>query len=292
MFIVLGATGHVGSAVAGTLLEAGERVTVVTRSAEKAARWRSEGAEAAVVDVRDADALRAVFRTGTRAFLVNPPADTAGDTDAAERATGASIARAVQGSGLEKIVAQSTYGAHDGGACGDLTTLHAFEDALLRTAIPTTVLRAAYYMSNWDGLVDAAREGSLPTLFPADFTLPMVAQCDLGRVAARLLREPAERGGIHHVEGPERYTPQDAADAFAAALGRPVTLAVTPEDGWQDAFRDLGFSSAAAASYACMTAATVDGAHLFPAEPERGVVTLDAHIRAVCEAKRGVAQTA
>ena len=35
MYIILGATGHVGSAVAETLLGRGEAVTVVTRDAEK-----------------------------------------------------------------------------------------------------------------------------------------------------------------------------------------------------------------------------------------------------------------
>jgi uncharacterized protein YbjT (DUF2867 family) len=43
MFVVLGATGHVGSAVAETLLEAGEPVTVVVHAAEKAAAWRARG---------------------------------------------------------------------------------------------------------------------------------------------------------------------------------------------------------------------------------------------------------
>jgi NAD(P)-dependent dehydrogenase (short-subunit alcohol dehydrogenase family) len=74
VLIVLGATGHVGSAVTNALLAAGERVTVVTRDEAKADAWIARGAEAAVVDVGRADALRAVFRQGKRAFLLNPPA--------------------------------------------------------------------------------------------------------------------------------------------------------------------------------------------------------------------------
>jgi uncharacterized protein YbjT (DUF2867 family) len=63
-YVVLGATGHVGSAVADGLLKSGVPVTVGTRDEEKASSWRSRGADAAVVDVKDSDALREVFRKG------------------------------------------------------------------------------------------------------------------------------------------------------------------------------------------------------------------------------------
>ena len=119
----------------------------------------------AVCDIRDTDALRDVFRTGRRAFLLNPPADPSTDTDAEERATVASIVAALDGSGLEKVVAQSTYGARPGERCGDLTVLYELEQAL---AIPASVLRAAYYMTNWDAVLPTMRnESVLPTLFPA-----------------------------------------------------------------------------------------------------------------------------
>jgi uncharacterized protein YbjT (DUF2867 family) len=74
MFIVIGANGHVGSAVVSTLLDAGRPVTAVLHSSENDADWRNRGAQTAVVDVHNTHDLRAVFRTGTRAFLLNPNA--------------------------------------------------------------------------------------------------------------------------------------------------------------------------------------------------------------------------
>ncbi|WP_271506951.1 NAD(P)H-binding protein [Bradyrhizobium sp. CCBAU 11357] len=108
MFIVIGANGRVGSAVASTLLNAGRPVTAVLHSSNNEADWRKRGAQTVVVDVRNTDALRAVFRTGTRAFLLNPNADVSADTDREEHATVRSIVAAVDGSGLEKVVAAST----------------------------------------------------------------------------------------------------------------------------------------------------------------------------------------
>jgi uncharacterized protein YbjT (DUF2867 family) len=281
MYIVLGSTGHVGSEVVAALLTAGCPVTAVTRSKDRAAAWRTKGADAAVVDVSDGDGLRRVLQTGRRAFLLNPPADPSTDTDREERFTASAIVNALDGSGLEKVVVQSTYGAQPGEAVGDLSVLYELEQAVAALPTPSSVLRAGFYMSNWDTVLDAARAGSLPTMYPAQLKLPMAAPADLGQVAARLLQAPVDECGIHYVEGPERYSSQDAADAFADALGRPVEVAVTPREEWEAAYRKLGFSGPAAAAYTRMTAVAVDGDYDMPGEPERGKVTLQNYVRAL-----------
>ena len=294
MHIILGATGHVGSAVADTLLGQGEPVTAVTRDARRADAPARRGAAVAALDVRDADTLRAVLRRGRRAFLLMPPADPTGDTVAEERRTVAAIARAVDGAGLERAVVLSTYGAQPGEALGDLGVLHELERAVAATGVPTRVLRAAYYMSNWDAALPTARDqGVVHTLLTPDFPLPMVAPRDVGRIAARLLVDGTAHGGasralgahahedVHHVEGPMPYTAADVARAFAEALGRDVRAVQTPRARWTDAFRALGFSPTAAASYTRMTEVTLDGAYERPAAPERGGTTLVEYVAAL-----------
>ncbi len=279
MHIILGGTGHVGAATANALIDRCESVTIVTHDPAKRAAWEARGAAVAVVDARDVDALRGVFQQGRRLYLVNPPADPATDTDVEERRTVIAILAALQGSGLEKIVAASTYGAQPGERCGDLTILYGLEQALHDQPIPVTMLRAAYYMSNWDASLATARdEGVVHTLFPADFSLPMVAPHDIGQVAARLLMEPAARTGLHNVEGPDRYTPDDVAAAFAAALGRPVKAVATQRAAWEAAFRAQGFSAPAAASYTRMTAVTVDADYPLPDAPIRGATSLQDYV--------------
>jgi uncharacterized protein YbjT (DUF2867 family) len=274
VFVIVGGTGRVGSATAEALLAQGQPVTFIARNASRTGRWRERGAQVAVADVRDVDALRSVFRRGRRAFLLNPPADPSSDTDQEERATVRCLLAALDGSGLEQVVALSTYGARPGERCGDLTVLHGLEEGLRAQPIPALILRAAYMMSNWDGALEAARtHGVLPSMLPRDLRLPMVAPRDLGAAAARLLLESASATNIHHVEGPERYTPGDVASAFAQALNRPVAVEVTPRERWEEAFRGLGFSEQAARSYARMTEVTVDEAML-PASFIRGSTSL------------------
>ena len=282
MYIILGATGHVGSAVADVLLKQGQDVTVVTHDEVKGQPWARRGAKIAVADIRHPDALRAVFRAGKRAFLLNPPAAPDTDTDLVERGTVRNILDALEGSGLEQVVAQSTYGAQSGERLGDLSTLHDLEAGLQAQAIPFAIIRAAYYFSNWDALLTPVREsGALPTMFPADLKLPMVATEDLGLVAARLLRESAERNSVVYVEGPERYSANDVAKTFAKVLQREVEVAETPRDQWERAYRKIGFSEAAAHSYARMTAITSDGDYDMPQDPIQGTISLQEHVASV-----------
>lgn len=279
MHIILGADGHVGSAVAHALLNQKQPVTVVLHHAKHEQNWRDQGAQVAVADVHDVAALRQIFRQGQRLFLLNPPAPPATDTVTEERKTVAAMLAAIEGAGLEKIVAQSTYGAQPAERAGDLGVLYEMEQQLAAQPVSTTILRAAYYMSNWDSALPTAQEqGEVHTFYPVDFRLPMVAPHDIGQVAARLLTKPVARTGLYYVEGPATYSPAEVAAAFAAALGRPVVAVETPREQWQPALQNMGFSEKAAESFAKMTALTLAGEGPKPEAPEHGTTTLQQYV--------------
>lgn len=282
MYIVMGGTGHVGSATAEDLLRRGEPVAIVTSNASHAVGWQEQGVEIIEADVEDVASLRAAFQRGRRAFLLNPPADTSGDTDVIERHTVANILAALEGSGLEKVVAESTGGAQPGNRLGDLNVLWELEEGLRQQPIPAAINRAAYYMSNWDGLVDTVRTtGILPVMFAADLPIPMAASYDLGEAAAERLLSPLDDVGVRYVEGPERYTTADVAQAFATVLGQRVKLEITPRDQWLAAYKAMGFSKEAADSYTRMTEASVDSGFDLPDDPTRGSTSLLEYISAL-----------
>ncbi|MDX0426761.1 NmrA family NAD(P)-binding protein [Sinorhizobium medicae] len=290
MHIIMGGTGHVGSATAANLLKRGEAVAILTRHADRAGEWRARGAEIIEANAEDVPSLCAAFRRGRRAFLLNPPADTTKDTDTVERRTAANILAALEGSGLEKVVAASTGGAQPGNRIGDLNVLWELEEGLRRQSIPAAINRGAYYMSNWDGLLDVVRrDGVLPTMFPEDTVIPMVAPRDLGEAAAERLLSSVNDVGVWYVEGPERYSPRDVARAFSLALDQPVRLAITPRDQWKQAFLCLGFSEPAAASYTRMTEVSVDSGFDLTDDPWCGSTSLDSYIRELV-ARSGTAE--
>jgi uncharacterized protein YbjT (DUF2867 family) len=283
MHIVLGATGHIGSELARLLLARGEPVTVVSRSEDKLQALRSQGAVTVRADVKDVEALRAVFRRGRRVYLLNPPAPPSTDIDREERVTIQAMLEALEGLDLERIVAASTYGAQPDEHLGDLGALHELEQGLSRQGVPACIVRGSYYFTNWDmALQGAAQQGVLQSFFPADFRLPMVAPRDLAEVAARLMTAPEVHPGIVHVEGPRRYSPSDVAAACARALGRPVTVETVPRARWRDTYLGFGFSPSAAESYTRMTAVTVDGSFPDPDKVLRGRTSLEDYVAERC----------
>lgn len=293
MYIIMGGTGHVGSATAEALLARGEDVTILTRNAERAGRWQDFGAKVLEADIEDIESLRAAFRRGQRALILNLPAEVHTDTATVERTRVARILSALDGSGLEKVVAISTGGAQPGERLGDLNVLWELEEGLRRQAIPAAIHRGAYYMSNWDGMLEPVRAtGKLPSMFDPKLAIPMVAPRDLGEIAAERLLSPLADAEVRYIEGPRRYTPDDVAQAFAKALRREVTVAVTPRAEWRSAFRRLGFSEAAADSYARMTEVSVDSGFDMPEGALRGTTSLDAYIQDVVDVARGVPSTA
>src|SRR5262249_24549728 len=111
--------------------------------------------------------------------------------------------------------------------------------------LPVTFLRPAWFMENalWD--VPSERDnGVVPSfLQPANKPFPMVATKDVGRVAARLIREAWTGTRIVELEGPVRVSPNDLARAFASVLQRPVQVEVVPHASWEALFRAQGMKN-------------------------------------------------
>lgn len=281
MYVVLGATGHIGSHVVKELTNLGSKVIAIARTKDKASALSDARlVEGVAVDIGDAGALCSVLKRGERAFLLNPPADPASDTDAEELRTARSIARALEGSNLAKVVVASTYGAQQGDAIGDLSVLWEFERLVEKTGVPTATNRGAYYFANFDQMVEPAKQGVLPAPFPRDFALPMVSPIDLAKAAVARLTSPSDDTGVRFVEGPRRYTMGEVAEAFSRTLGRTVEVQQIPREEIEDSFKSLGFSDPAARAYRRMTEATLDGPEM-PAEFTPGKVTLEEHIAAL-----------
>ncbi len=221
MFIVLGATGHVGSAVAANLLERKKPVTVLTHDTGKESYWKQKGATVNIVDVLDTNALRTAFSKGTSLFLLNPPGDPSKDNIKIEEDNLHSIITALLDSPIKQVVAESTYGAQPGARIGDLGVLFEMEFALQSSGIYHKVIRGAYYMSNWDASLKSAREeGVVHTLYPVDFKLPMVAPRDIGELATEVLLGEDGTEEVQFIEGPQHYSAIDVAAAFSKLLGK------------------------------------------------------------------------
>jgi uncharacterized protein YbjT (DUF2867 family) len=287
MYIVLGATGNIGSALTKLLVNKGKKVIAISHNKEHIDKIERMEAQPAVVNVLDTEKLTALFKTGKRLFFLNPPGDITQNASEQEHKTVASIVQAIKNSDLEKIVAESTYGAQPGKNLGDLDVLYNMEQSLARLDNMVVIIRGAYYMSNWDMAMETAKtEGRIYSLFPPDFSLPMVAPADIAQLAATLLIQDDKGSNPNYITGPQDYSPHDVAAAFADALRTPVQAVQVKPDEWLSFLMKLGFSKESANSMANMTKVTLAQDFERPESPSFGKTTLHQYITALVEDRR------
>ena len=242
MYAVTGITGQVGSATAQALLDAGHAVRAVVRSVEKGKPWADKGCEIVVADLGNVAALTEAFSGVEGVFLMTPPNFDPEPGFPATHANLAVILAAVQAARPSKLVFLSTVGAQVEEP--NLLNNSKITEAGLRTlSLPVAFLRAGWFMENasWD--VAAAKTGTIQGfLQPLDHPIPMVATADIGRTAAALLGETWTGTRIVELEGPRRYSANDIAAGFAAALGHPVATQPVPRETWEPLFRSQGMA--------------------------------------------------
>ncbi len=218
-------------------------------SEEKGAELAAKGAELAIVDLEDADSIAAGLEGAEAAYLLLPPAMAADDYLATEAGRAERLVAAAEQVGLKHVVILSSIGAHQPEGTGVIRALHDFEQRVEASGIPHTFVRAAYFQENWDGMLPvAAQDGVLPQMLgDAERAIPMVATKDIGRTAAKALLEGPK--GVIELEGPERYSPADAAAAAGELLGKDVTTVDVPFEAQEAQLRSFGISANVAALF-------------------------------------------
>jgi NAD(P)H dehydrogenase (quinone) len=180
MYAIMGITGRVGGAIAENLLAQGEKIRAIVRNPEKAARLKDRGAEIAVADVDDPDALASAFEGTDGVFLMVPPnfAPAPGFPEA--RKTLASYRTALAKALPKKAVYLSSIGAEQTSGLGLITGSHLLEQTLGDLPIAHAFLRAGWFMENhaWD-VTTAQSEGKIfSNLYPLDSKFSLVATAD------------------------------------------------------------------------------------------------------------------
>ena len=239
---VMGITGQVGGAAARALLQAGKRVRGIVRDKAKASAWERQGVELAEADWSDAGALEAAFRGTEGAFVMVPPYFAPAPGYPEVTAVARAVRRALDAVRLPRVVAVSSVGAHRSHGLGIITQCRIFEETLAGLASPHAFLRAAWFMDNFQWDVPPAREkGEIASfLAPLDRKHPMVGSPDIGVLIARTLGQDWTGRRVLELEGPARYSPNDAAEAFSQALSRPVTAKVVARERWAALFEAQG----------------------------------------------------
>lgn len=262
LFAIAGVTGNTGSVVADLLLAQGHQVRVIVRDAAKGEAWAARGAQVAVADVSDAEAIATALRAVDGAWLLLPPNLASGDFRGWQAQAGRALIQAVAQAAPPHVVLLSSIGAQLESGTGPIAGLHPVEQGL--AALPRTgvsLLRAAYFMENLRGSLGMLEQDLFPTFTGKDLAIPMIATRDIGEVGAGLLLEgPPAPGAPRIVElGAPPQSPAEVARALSTILGRTINVAEAPVQAMAGALTGMGFPPDIAALYQEMSEAMIAG---------------------------------
>lgn len=260
MDIILGATGQIGSMLVDNLIKRGQSVRAIVRNGSKAEGLRSKGIEVSIADYFDVEALKKAFQGGSSAFLLTPENPESQDFISETKTILNNYREAILASGITKIVGLSSNGAQHESGTGNLMASYMLEHVFSDLGIEQVFVRPSYYFSNWLGYLELVKEhGILPTFFPPEMKVPMIAPSDVAEFLSEVIvcKIPKER--IYEITGPHAYSSLDIAKIFGEVLNRNVILQQVLPEEWESTLIQAGFSKNGAKNLALMTKAVIEG---------------------------------
>ena len=253
MYVILGATGYIGSEIANKLLAKGEKVRAVARNAEKLRLLANKGAETFSADVNDTDSLLTPLAGARAAFLMIPPSMTSPDYREDQERMGESIAAAVEKSKLQYAVNLSSIGAQVSFGTGPIAGLHRFEQKLNGIgALNVLHLRPAYFMeNNLAAISTIQRMGIFAGALQPDLMIPMIATRDVGAYAANhLLTLDFTGQQTHELLGERNLSMNGVAAIIGRAIDKPdLRYLQLPYDQLDQALTNMGIPPKSAALF-------------------------------------------
>jgi uncharacterized protein YbjT (DUF2867 family) len=232
--LVTGATGSISSLAIPQLLAAGAKVRTLVRNAYQAKGLAERGVQTVVGDFDNPAQLQKAFDGVPAAFLLT----AAGDRADAQARNAIAAARKV---GNTYIVRLSVIKAGPDAPTANTRNHGQTEQDLKDSGLPVAILRPHYFMQNIFGSAQTIAAEGVFYQGMGDGRLAMIDVRDIADCAAKVLLDQGHAGKIYTLTGPESITWHKAAEAFTAALGRPVRYVPIPPEGVADAIRKMGW---------------------------------------------------
>jgi len=223
MYVITGATGHIGKVITRKLLSNGQKVRVVGRTEATLKPFMDKGAEAFVGSADDAGFLKKAFAGATAVFTMIPPDVTTPDIFAFDDRFTEAYATALSHSTVKYVVDLSSIGGELSQGTGPIAGLHHKEEKLKGLGMNLLILRPGFFMENFFFNIPMIKSmGINGSSLKADTPIPMIATQDIGEFAADALLQLKFTGNsIQNLVGPRNVTPAEATRVLGAAIGKP-----------------------------------------------------------------------
>ncbi|HZB41432.1 MAG TPA: SDR family oxidoreductase [Ilumatobacter sp.] len=229
--LVLGATGYVGGRVVSELLEAGNRVSVLTRSTGRAERYEwSNRVQAFTGDVLEPETLAPALEGCDAAYYLVHSIGTGGDFAATEATAARNVTDAADAAGLRRIVYLGGMGSGDG-LSEHLASRHRVGEILASGRTATTELRAAVIIGS--GSISFEMLRYLTEVLPAMVTprwvrtkCQPIAISDVLHYLTAVLDDPESVDRVLEIGGPDVVTYAEMMQTYAEVAGLPRRIIV------------------------------------------------------------------
>lgn len=231
MYIITGASGNTGKRIAKNLLQANQKVTVVSRNVEHIQELINLGATPAIGDLQDVAFITALLKDATAAYLLIPPNFQSTDFRKYQFDTADALALAVENSGIKNVVALSSVGAHLEGNSGVILGLHYFEQKLKNiNNLNTLAIRAGFFMQNFFGNIQIIKHMNIHGGFPIheDVAFGMIHTNDISDYASKRMLDLDFNGFNHqNLVGQRALSFKEVTTVLGNSIGKPELPWVT-----------------------------------------------------------------
>ena len=238
-------TGHVSSAVARHLVDAGATVVLLARDAGKLTALTDRGATVHEGSLEDEAYVVRSTQGADALFWVTPSNVVADDFRAFQNQVGRAGAAAVRTNGISRVVNLSSVGAEAASGHGPVNGLHDVEALLNAVTTHITHLRPTFFFENFLMELGSIKDaGAVFMPIAGTAVLAMIATRDIARVAADRLLDSAWTGtSIRELLGPADLSFDEVAASLSKGLGRQVAHTRIPEEQTRQVMLEMGLSS-------------------------------------------------
>lgn len=239
MYLITGVTGHLGNAAAEAFLQqkGASKLTVLSRSHEKAKSWAERGVGVKIGDYNDYNSLVNAFK-GVEKLLFVSSNDLENRDSHHQNVIAAAKAAKVNHVIFTSFQYQST--AEDS-PNGLMPVYKATEDLLIASGLTYTILRNGIYMDMLPDIIGPAiREGKVLFVPAGDTPVAFTSRNDLAQAAANVLVKDGFENRIIDLVNGQRVRFQEIADQLGDVLKLKITYLNVSDTEYQQALLDAG----------------------------------------------------
>lgn len=284
--VLTGSLGNIGKPLAAELVQKGHSVTVICSNKERVPAIEVLGAKALIGSMFDVDFLSEAFNGADIVYLMETM-EAAGDMFdknidfiATISQIGLNYKKAVEKSGVKKVIHLSSIGAHTNKNIGILLFHHNVEKILreLPENVSIKFIRpVGFYINMFSFINTISTKGAIISNYGGDKKEPWVSPLDIADAIAEETEKPFEGRTVRYVASDE-VSPNEIAKALGAAIGKPdLNWQIIPDQQLLENWLSIGFNAQVAHGFVELQASQGTGElyeDYYRHRPELGKVKL------------------